>query len=664
VLSDDLRLVDADTLERIVLLPPGEGGEFYYAPDGGQAAVVTAGTISLIDGDGGNRDDVFTYTPVDTGSEYRYYARPAWATDSKSLQVVIPPANPHVSTTEPVQETTIWRIPADGSPASLSASVAVPLPLHAPIAFSDDLNYVAYVVMQQPEEGSAGEMQSWLQVARLEDGSWISYPGATDLYGWAPDAYRFAFLAGRQVPQLQIGEWSAETVPGSSDAGIPIYDVRWVDADHYLFVVRRDWELGAEGDGWELILGNVDGSSTVLASAADYLRYDFVNAQSATQVAGPSVTPIPSATPEPSVTVTPFVTPTPYPTPTPSATPTSFPRQVPTPTPVAPLPGLIYRTGDGLWKNVGPQVVQVFDRADALLSPAGTQVLYAERGGGDLDLWLVDLVTGARRNLTDTPDRVEAHFRWWPARPGVVLFSSRPQEIMPAPGVTGFLATVDVTSGGYRVLDDQNHTGGPPAPSPDGQTVAYGSGSAGWLYDWETGPEAFDPVDSGLAGYADVRIGSPAWSPDGGKLAWVVGGRSTADGSNQMGVAVFDLEARTARVLHAYEPVGGDGWPAAPVWSPDGRWLAFVAWARNSEEAGVWVVRADGQQDEEGREEEGAHHLGGAYPVWSPDGRWLVFGRTLGDGEVRSWLAWEGTWTLHRIDLPADAYVVDWVGQP
>ena len=47
-LNEDLHLVNADTLERTALLPPGEGGEFTISPDGRQFAIVTRGSVSLI----------------------------------------------------------------------------------------------------------------------------------------------------------------------------------------------------------------------------------------------------------------------------------------------------------------------------------------------------------------------------------------------------------------------------------------------------------------------------------------------------------------------------------------------------------------------------------------------------------------------------------------
>jgi len=281
VLADDLRLVDADTLAQTILLPPGEGGQFHYSPDGSQIAIVTTGDISLINAGGGNRrDSVLTYARVAMYSEDDYYVQPTWAADGSSLMVAIPPADPHA---KPVQPTTIWRIPTDGTPASLITDIAA-FPEKGAVAFSHGLTYVAYVELPQPETTPTERGQIWLKVVRLENGDWASYPIYGDFYGWAPNSRRFAFLAdtGHQMSQLQIGQYSGTTIPGSIDAGTSVHDVRWVDADHYLFLVRCDWELGAEGDSWDLTLGDVEGSSAVLATTADFPAYDFARASIAT----------------------------------------------------------------------------------------------------------------------------------------------------------------------------------------------------------------------------------------------------------------------------------------------------------------------------------------------------------------------------------------------
>jgi hypothetical protein len=219
----------------------------------------------------------------------------------------------------------------------------------------------------------------------------------------------------------------------------------------------------------------------------------------------------------------------------------------------------------------------------------------------------------------------------------------------------GFLAAADTTETAYRLLDPEHDIGpGGFALSPDGQTIAYGGGSTGWLYRWDAGIEPFDPASYGLVGTKGVHLGSPAWSPDGTKLAWVVAGGFAGDGGYRMGIGVFDLEARTAILIHPYVPVGVGAWPPAPAWSPDGRWLAFEAWAREPGQSGVRVVQVDGV-GENGR------YLGeGSRPVWSPSGEQMAFHHVSRGGERAIWVVESDKQALTRLGLPPDALLVGW----
>jgi len=269
--AEDLRLVDADTMEQAVLLTPGEGGEFTYSPDGSQIAVVTPGDVSLLDADGANRrDSVLTYTPVAMYSEDDFYVKPVWAADSSALLVAVPPPDPDA---RPLQHTTIWRIHTDGTSAELVFTINA-LPLEDTVSFSPFLTYMAYGEVLQLGDRPA-EVQIQLKVVRLTNGDWQAYADPSALYGWAPGSRRFAFVAGRERPQLQIGQWSGGTLPGSVDAGVPVQGFCWVDSDHYLLVARYNAERGTEGDKFDLVLGDIGGSSTVLVSAADSLTYDW-----------------------------------------------------------------------------------------------------------------------------------------------------------------------------------------------------------------------------------------------------------------------------------------------------------------------------------------------------------------------------------------------------
>jgi hypothetical protein len=220
----------------------------------------------------------------------------------------------------------------------------------------------------------------------------------------------------------------------------------------------------------------------------------------------------------------------------------------------------------------------------------------------------------------------------------------------------GYLTAVDADGTGYRVLDPEHDVGpGGFALSPDGQTIAYGGGSTGWLYRWDVGAEEFDPAEYGLVGTKGVHIGSPAWSPDGTKLAWVVAGGFADGGNYRLGIGVFDLVTHTATLVHPYVPVGIGGWPPAPAWSPDGRWLAFEAWARDPDLAGVWVAQVDGTGENE-------HHLGqGSRPVWSPSGEQMAFHRVSPGGESAIWTVKSDLRESTRLGLPPDAVLVDWI---
>ena len=143
--------------------------------------------------------------------------------------------------------------------------------------------------------------------------------------------------------------------------------------------------------------------------------------------------------------------------------------------PSDPYAGLAYGTQEGIFvfnRDGKPKLLMENPNPtaalDAALSPDGSQVIYA--GPGDIkDLWLADLNTGTKRNLTNTPDRAEFSPHWWPARPDVTVFESRPAE--DEYDYSGHPTVINLDGSGYRVLDA--FTGGPVAPSPGGQSIAF-----------------------------------------------------------------------------------------------------------------------------------------------------------------------------------------------
>lgn len=250
--SDDLHALDVDSGNHQLLLPPGEGGDFYVSPDGNQIALVTPSAIHVANADGSTRRQVLTYEPVITYSEYQYYANPVWGPDAGILRVAIPPADPMAT---PPQPTTIWQLHADGTPPQIVDHLEAVNTLFTTPAISPLGTHVAFLTGDEPDAYT-------LQIAPIEPtglGEAHTYAaGIVQFDEWAPGGTHFIYSAGQlESPQKMLGALDMEPMQ-IGEPGRAIVQAQGASGGRVIFLQQAD-------SGLELTLRHADGTVEVIA---------------------------------------------------------------------------------------------------------------------------------------------------------------------------------------------------------------------------------------------------------------------------------------------------------------------------------------------------------------------------------------------------------------
>jgi len=110
--------------------------------------------------------------------------------------------------------------------------------------------------------------------------------------------------------------------------------------------------------------------------------------------------------------------------------------------------------------------------------------------------------------------------------------------------------------------------------------------------------------------YELLSVGNPVFSPDGKRAAYVVTGISEEKNDYYSNIFVLDPETK-----QSFQWTHGKCRSHSPAWSPDGTRLAFVS-NRNGDPQ-IYVMNTDGGEAKQVTDAE----KGAANPVWSPDGK-------------------------------------------
>ncbi|MDE2843618.1 MAG: hypothetical protein OXN21_09570 [Chloroflexota bacterium] len=176
---------------------------------------------------------------------------------------------------------------------------------------------------------------------------------------------------------------------------------------------------------------------------------------------------------------------------------------------------------------------------------------------------------------------------------------------------------VDAESGESSRLTNNSGPDEEPRWSPDGNLIAYVSRESG---DKEINVISREGQDLKRLTNNPGLDSSPRWAPDEPVLAYVSESAEDGDGGSE----IYSIAVESREI----DQVTFDG-PAEELgeWSPDGEWLIFYnmdpaeergLWLRNP--SGVNLVRLTDDQD--------------FHPVWSPDGKHIAFVRQQEDAQV------------------------------
>lgn len=276
--------------------------------------------------------------------------------------------------------------------------------------------------------------------------------------------------------------------------------------------------------------------------------------------------------------------------------------------------------------------------------------LATDKGGGQ-QIYTMDRDGTDRTQLTRIPGLSAAGLSWAPSGRKLVFGRGMGEghselEVMNADGTGLHAITHDFT-----VYDS-------PAWSPDGSRIAASAGGDLILLRANGGKRQRLLQSPRACSAAD-----PSWSPDGNRIAY--SWYCYADGSIRTSIRVIDPNRGGWETLlgptRANAGVSGREY-MTPAWSPDGKRIAFVTTTHTGgASSGLYVMTDDGGDSER----LGPRRSESVAPTWSPDGTKMAF-LLYGPGRISqvAVMSADGTDVEPLTDAPQGVSAVAWQPVP
>ena len=245
------------------------------------------------------------------------------------------------------------------------------------------------------------------------------------------------------------------------------------------------------------------------------------------------------------------------------------------------------------------------------------QIAFVSNRDGDKDIYVMDTDGGNLRRLTNNSDG-DGDPVWSPDGKRIAFKSDRDGHVNVHGWPTHDIYVMDADGSNQQNLTNNPADDWDPSWSPDGKRIAFTSRRDG-PFNFEV--YVMDADGSNLQNLTnnprDDR--NPSWSPYGAHI--VFSARRKGHFENKFSIThevyVMNVDGENQRRLTENR---NNDWD--PVWSPDGKRIAFEADRKgNLEKFDIYVMDADGGNQHNLTQ----HRAWDGSPSWSPDGARIVF---------------------------------------